>query len=272
MEQNIEDMIQALDMVTVQSADLPSALAISVTYTNIEWQKGEYSGQQHAYESRRLSRISADLFREARALRTEAMCWNNLGNFEHTISLCKPRFTSKKSEYLEAREINNTPLQKFSFEQEPFDHALAVFNLAELEVQIGGPKEVVQRNIDVAKSMFDTMGYSRGFGKDGEIMSYCLERLANPRCWTATKSSYTWTAAFLAHVLQSQEKLGLFKALQFWGDFFLNHGETESAANLYTVALEGFTQLDIHRRGECLLGLVEISQCHGDLTDGQSIV
>jgi hypothetical protein len=52
-------------------------------------------------------------------------------------------------------------------------------------------------------------------------MSYCLERLANPCCWTAVKSSYTWTAAFLAHVLQSQGKLGLFKALQFWGDVLL---------------------------------------------------
>ncbi|KAJ7825487.1 hypothetical protein B0H14DRAFT_2596563 [Mycena olivaceomarginata] len=57
--------------------------------TNIEWQKGDYSGQQHVYKSRRLPRISADLFREARALHTEAMCWNNLRNFEHTISLCK---------------------------------------------------------------------------------------------------------------------------------------------------------------------------------------
>ncbi|KAJ7818066.1 hypothetical protein B0H14DRAFT_3474124 [Mycena olivaceomarginata] len=33
MEQSIQDMIQALDVVTVQSADLPSAPAISVTYS-----------------------------------------------------------------------------------------------------------------------------------------------------------------------------------------------------------------------------------------------
>ncbi|KAF7339012.1 hypothetical protein MVEN_01977400 [Mycena venus] len=320
-----EECYQKALLSSISNGDIRRQTDSLDALANIEWQNGDYlAGQKHAYESRRLSRISADLFREARALRTEAMCWNNLGNFKHTISLCKwarellalcglsggevdcaimntqAEIHKQKSEYMEARDINNQILQKISFEQEPFDHALAVFNLSELEVQIGGPKAVVQRNIDTVKAMFSTIGYLRGFaccdmllgdlklregelasaeqlfekcvkssqGKDGEIMSYCLERLGNPRCWTVAKSSYTWTVIFLAHVLQSQEKLGLFKALQFWGDVFLNQGETKSAASLYTVALEGFTQLDIHRsRGECLVGLGEISQCQGDLSD-----
>jgi hypothetical protein len=51
-----------------------------------------------------------------------------------------------------------------------------------------------------------------------------------------------------------KEKLGILKALQFLGDVFLAQGEEYTALNLFTVALEGFTAMDVHRsRAECML-------------------
>jgi hypothetical protein len=63
-----------------------------------------------------------------------------------------------------------------------------------------------------------------------------------------------------------KEKLGILKALQFLGDVFLAQGKEYTAINLFTVALDGFTAMDVHRnRAECMLRLAEISKEHNDL-------
>jgi hypothetical protein len=68
------------------------------------------------------------------------------------------------------------------------------------------------------------------------------------------------------HSLKLKEKLGIHKALQFLGDIFLASDDEETATSLFTVALEGFTQMDVHRsRAECMLRLGDISKSHGNL-------
>jgi hypothetical protein len=71
---------------------------------------------------------------------------------------------------------------------------------------------------------------------------------------------------YFVHSLKFKEKLGIHKALQFLGDIFIAQNKEDTAISLYTVALEGFTQMDIHRsRAECMLRLGDISNGHGDL-------
>jgi tetratricopeptide (TPR) repeat protein len=97
-----------------------------------------------------------------------------------------------------------------------------------------------------------------------DVMSYCLERLGNASRWIAHVSS--WTIIFLVHSVQRQEKLEIHKALQFLGDAFLAQDDEHTAINLFTVALEGFTYMDVHRsRAECMLRLRDISKGEGDL-------
>ncbi|KAJ7869796.1 hypothetical protein B0H13DRAFT_1896478 [Mycena leptocephala] len=97
-----------------------------------------------------------------------------------------------------------------------------------------------------------------------DIMSYCLERLGDASRWSANMSS--WTTVFLVHSVQRREKLGIHKALQFLGDAFLAQDDGHTAINLFTVALEGFTYMDVHRsRAECMLRLGDISKGQGDL-------
>jgi hypothetical protein len=76
----------------------------------------------------------------------------------------------------------------------------------------------------------------------------------------------SWATIYLVHSLKFKEKLGIHKALQFLGDIFLDQSDEDTAAYLFTVALEGFKCMDVHcSRGECMLRLGDISKGHGDL-------
>jgi TolA-binding protein len=76
----------------------------------------------------------------------------------------------------------------------------------------------------------------------------------------------SWTTVFLVNSLKRKEKLGIYKALHYLGDVFLSQNDEHTAISLLTVALEGFTQMDVHRsRAECMLRLGDISKGHGDM-------
>ncbi|KAJ7882500.1 hypothetical protein B0H13DRAFT_1890802 [Mycena leptocephala] len=155
----------------------------------------------------------------------------------------------------------------------------------------------VQRNCDRARKMLDTVGdvvgvtmcdtiladlhlregsslaektmlvrcYKASLEYSG-IQTYCLERLGDASCWGGSEQMSSWTTAFLVHALKRKEKLGTYKALQFLGDVFLSQNDEHTATNLFTVALEGFTQMDVHcSRAECMLRFGDISMGHGDL-------
>jgi hypothetical protein len=99
-----------------------------------------------------------------------------------------------------------------------------------------------------------------------EIVSYCLERLGDASRWGAPDHWPGRTIIFLVYSLRLKMKLGIYKALQFLGDIFLTQDDEHTAINLFTVALEGFTWMDVHcSRAECMLRLGDISKGHGDL-------
>jgi hypothetical protein len=161
---------------------------------------------------------------------------------------------------------------------------------------MGVPKDDVQRNCDKARQIFDTLGLvgevtmcdmiladlhlREGnllvakalfekcvkFVGSSEIISYCLERLGNTSRWGDLNGFSSWTTVFLVHCLKSKEKLGIYKALQFLGDVILSQGDEYTFISLLTVALEGFTQMDVHcSRAECVLRLGDISMGNSNM-------
>jgi hypothetical protein len=203
-----------------------------------------------------------------------------------------------KSEYVEARNIHIHIMQFTSPDKDPYNYTGALMNIAELDVSMGAPKDDVQVNIETTRKIFGTMGFVLGeqfceailadlylregntlaakplfkkcinlsIGHSTQTISYCLERLGNIRRWNRSQTPSTATVLFLVHSLKFKEKLGLLKALQFLGDVFLGQDDEDTATSLYTVALNGFTQMDVHRsRAECMLCLGDISMEHGDL-------
>jgi hypothetical protein len=197
-----------------------------------------------------------------------------------------------KSEYAEAHSIQNSILEGTTI-QNPYSYGFALVNAAEIDVVIGAAKDDVQRKCDRARKMLDdvegvtmcdviladlhlregnsfaaktilvrclkvTLPYS-------QMQSCCLERLGDTSRWGCLHGMSSWTTVFLVHSLKRQEKLGIFKALKSLGDIFCAQNDKYTATSLFTVALEGFVQMDVHHsRAECMLRLGDISMGHGD--------
>jgi tetratricopeptide (TPR) repeat protein len=200
-----------------------------------------------------------------------------------------------KSEFNEAYNIWIQILQEVPVKQNAYAHAIALLNVCELDVLMGTPKDNVQSNIARARNIFQTRNAVANIEccdavlaslllREGNILtvtllfekhvisghpdvkSLCLEQLANVSHWGAQNQMSIWTIVFLVHSLNSKAKLGIHKALQFLADFFLAAGDEDTAISLFTVALEAFTQIDVHRsRAECMLRLGDISNGHGDV-------
>jgi tetratricopeptide (TPR) repeat protein len=286
----------------------------------INIQLGKYSvAQLYAYEARKLARVSGDVYTEAQAVHTQAVCWHELGHYKQSLSLVimaqnlralcgmsdstanldliniQAEVHKCKSEYSEAWKIC-TKLVQISTDRDPYNHATALLNLAEIEVLMGIVKHDVQRNIELARSMFTIHGHEPSiiycdttladlylrewdllraktlFEKSlklapehSEINSFCFERLGNINSWGPDESIPGWTTIFLVHSLKSQLKLHICKALQFFGQLLLMQNNENTAISLFTAALEGFASMDVHRsRAECMLRLGDISNSHGD--------
>ncbi|KAJ7794283.1 hypothetical protein B0H14DRAFT_3159142 [Mycena olivaceomarginata] len=203
-----------------------------------------------------------------------------------------------KSEYLEAYNIHVQNLKEMPADQGERNRGYVLLNIADLGVHMGYPTDSVLRNLDAARNIFETPEVIVGLamcdatlghfhlhkgefheakmifeqciklwtGKSTQIIFYCLEQLGNVSCWPEKHSMSSWTVLFLALSLKSTNRLGMYQALQFLGDIFLSHNDEDTAVSLFTVALEGFTAMDVHRsRAECMLRLGDIHKRCNDL-------
>ncbi|KAJ7934304.1 hypothetical protein B0H13DRAFT_1855201 [Mycena leptocephala] len=223
------------------------------------------------------------------------LCGMSHGTLDLGIMTAQAEIHRLKSEYVEAHTIHNNILEGITV-QDPHIYGFALLSVAEIDVLIGAPKDV-QGNCDRARKMLGSVGNVQGmrvcdtiladlYLREGnslaaktifkrclkvsleysQIQIQCLERLGNTSYWGDLDGMSSWTAVFLVHSLKRKEKLGIYKALQFLGDIFLSQNDEHAATSLFTVALEGFTEMDVHHsRAECMLRLGEISMGHSDL-------
>jgi tetratricopeptide (TPR) repeat protein len=202
-----------------------------------------------------------------------------------------------KSEYAEARNIQMQIIHDISADQHPYQHGLALLNIVGIGIETGTSDHDVNSHLEGAHILFHKIGLSYGLvwcdiykavlrlrqgkfsaargllqiafsqlGENTEIVAYCLEKLgAVPQCGALDPMSFPWTVTFLVHSLKCHQRLELHKALQFLGNVFQARGDLQSALSLFTIALDGFTQMDVHRsRAECMIQLGDISKLNGD--------
>ncbi|KAF8196226.1 hypothetical protein K438DRAFT_1760403 [Mycena galopus ATCC 62051] len=204
-----------------------------------------------------------------------------------------------KSEYKEARNIYCQILESTSMEQNSISYAFALLNIGLIDTMIGGAEDNIYHNLKTAKGIFGRETahaiifcdftqasieqkegkfdlaevkfqecLSLSWGKDSQGVAFCLEQLANIQAWPARKRHPKWAIIYLGFAWKSKEKLGLHKALLFLGDVHIAHNDKGTAANLYQVALEGFTRMDVHRsRAQCLLRLGDLANKHGHISE-----
>ncbi|KAJ7364351.1 hypothetical protein DFH08DRAFT_949954 [Mycena albidolilacea] len=218
------------------------------------------------------------------------------GNLDHNMMDRQADVHLFKSEYAEARSIH-TEIVQTSTGQYTYMQAISLLNIAEIDVIIGVAASEVQRNLDNAGPMLSTVSFLRGLlysemisadlslrdgdvakakaifhqslnsalGNSSELVMYGLERLANGTRWTDNTFDWTWSIIYLGYASRTQQKLDLHKSLSFLANVFLSTGEIESAENLFNVALEGFTFMDVHQgRAECMLYLGDIYRDRGE--------
>ncbi|KAF7366034.1 ATPase-AAA-core domain-containing protein [Mycena venus] len=213
---------------------------------------------------------------------------------EHAVRNLEIEIHTTKSEYSEAYNLTR---HMISLERGQHNYLFILINVTVLEIMMGTDKHTIDTDIEQARSLCATLGRMRlvswcdtlqaaldlreknfsvalqtfrkclrsSWGTDDEHVTFCLERLGDVTCWGPTQSMASWTIVFLVHALKTKQNLAIYRALQFVGNVFLGHHDPTTAANLFTVALEGFTQMDVHRsRAECMLYLGDIARTLND--------
>ncbi|KAJ6565263.1 hypothetical protein DFH09DRAFT_1081917 [Mycena vulgaris] len=205
------------------------------------------------------------------------LCGMSRSDTDHNIMASQAEAHKCKSEYLEARNIHIWILEDSPEDRAIMNHAGALLNIAEIDVFINAPYHNVQRSLQTARNMFHNLKWSRAVTicdatladldlREGNrftakttfekcmkfvgcnvIRAYCLECLGDISRWGAHDWMPSWTTVFLVHSLKSKEKLGIYKALRFLGDIFLAQNDEDTAISLFTLALQGFTSMDVHR-------------------------
>ncbi|KAJ7793560.1 hypothetical protein B0H14DRAFT_2622727 [Mycena olivaceomarginata] len=221
-----------LTSLAIQTGNIRRHIQGLVTLAWINLGLGAYSvAQMNTHECQKLSRVSGSLYEEAAIIRIEAYCWKELGHY-------------KKSSSSSIR-------------------AQSLLGLC------GVQKHDVQRNIDLARSIFTTLNVKpMTICCDATLADlYIREKnLQQQRDFLKNESTPVWTTIFLIHALKLKAKLQVYKALQFLGEMFLTHKDENTAISSFTVALMGFTYMDVHRsRAECTIKLGDISNRCNDL-------
>ncbi|KAJ7744898.1 hypothetical protein B0H16DRAFT_1693102 [Mycena metata] len=201
---------------------------------------------------------------------------------------------SHKSEYVEARSIHDQVAQVAV--NDPYPLGASLINIADIEVSMGTAKLEIQRKINSAQTISKGIGIVQlsavcdmvqaslnlregdmstslfckclreMWGNDSEVVGQCLERLGDVSCWEGSHHDPSWSTVLFVHSLKQKKNLGIHKGLQFMGDIFLQEKDQVTASSLFTLALQGFTLMDVHRsRAECMIRLGDISEKNRDL-------
>ncbi|KAF8203490.1 hypothetical protein K438DRAFT_1932541 [Mycena galopus ATCC 62051] len=232
-----------------------------------------------------------------RAKEILAICGMSGGYIDHLITLDRAEIHLLKSEYAQARSIFSGIAETTSSDQNAAAYATAFLNIAYIDIQIGGTVENVQKDLHRATEIFNNLSYHSDIvlcraiqadmdlrehkielaqvnlqeclhfrqGMYAETESFCLERLANIKAWPAIGWQSRWPIIYLSFAYKSREKLALHKALLFLGDIFIVNEDEDTAFTLYTVALEGFTYMDVHQsQAQCMLRLGDLTHKQGN--------
>ncbi|KAJ7877560.1 hypothetical protein B0H14DRAFT_2567679 [Mycena olivaceomarginata] len=226
-----------------------------------------------------------------------AICGMLEGRIDSAIETSRAEVHQLKSEYTEARSIHTHILQHT--DHDPIMNAGVLLNIAQIDVMTGATEETVQQNLNEATTLFSTMKNCLGaaycniilgdlklregdtllakhilqdylnltWGKQNEVVSFCLERFADRNRWHATECASPWPVVYLAYGQQYKEKLAVYKALLFLEDVFIAKGNYNTAKSLFMVALEGFVYMDVHcNQAQCLLRLGDLANKKGDFS------
>ncbi|KAF8205227.1 hypothetical protein K438DRAFT_1757213 [Mycena galopus ATCC 62051] len=227
------------------------------------------------------------------------ICGFSGGLLAYRITIEQAEIHLSKSEYIEARKIYQQVLETTSAEENSTSYTDALFNIGLIDISIGGADEEIYHNLkaaqeissrnpksllrDMVQAIVEFRNGRFAIGKikfqdcilsqiqNPDIKNFCLEYLANILAWPVSEQDYKWTIIYLVSACKLRRRLDLHKALLFLGDAFSANEDENTATNLYQVALEGFTYMDVHQsRAQCMLHLGDLANKHGHTSEAIS--
>ncbi|KAJ7895609.1 hypothetical protein B0H14DRAFT_2558668 [Mycena olivaceomarginata] len=226
------------------------------------------------------------------------ICGLSGGYVDQSITLQQADIYFIKSEYTQSRTIFSQIAETTSIDQNAEAYGNALLNVARIDITIRHIGEDVHYRLNRAREIFKNVNNPTGitccdivqadaqlkeeqfeianlklqkylqlaWGTNKETESLCLDSLANIKAWTAVRWQSRWPAIYLVFAHKTKGKLALYKALLYTGDLFLVGDDEETAFNLYTVALDGFTHMDVHQsQTQCMLHLGDLSNKQGNV-------
>jgi tetratricopeptide (TPR) repeat protein len=293
---------------------------------------GNYSkALRLAKETCRIGRASGNLQGELGGVRLLAVCYLFLGNFKQSLEILnegrelvvraglqggemetflmniEANVYELKTEYSDARCIQEAILHQTSAVLSPAHYAHALANIASIDIVTGASADIVARNLEAARNSFQNAQYPRGLHfcdnfhadlrlREGDTMAarveylrlfsaardydrelawHCAVKLADStKPVHAETESARWAVIFLAFALcpRVPSPLMVHQALQHFADVLARQGADDAALNILAIALDGFTQMDVHQsRAECMRTIGDIYMRLGDLSKAQEI-
>ncbi|KAF8147629.1 hypothetical protein K438DRAFT_1779951 [Mycena galopus ATCC 62051] len=217
------------------------------------------------------------------------------GDAEILLMEAKGGLHHVKTEYAEARHINEGIPHQTSPTLSPIRHALALRNIGDLDIHTGASAEIVSHNLNLAEAICQKAQYKSGIFsaerlrailrlREGDVAgghselrrlfacssSYgfsgaCLSVLASPGC--LLQSGAKIPVIFLAFAMRSSLRTPtvVHDALWCFGFFQLQQDMDHAALSIFQVALEGFTWMDVHQgRAECMRMMGDIHLRRGE--------
>ncbi|KAF8156160.1 hypothetical protein K438DRAFT_1777586 [Mycena galopus ATCC 62051] len=233
-----------------------------------------------------------------RAIELLHACGMPGGMLAHDIRGIQADIHFRRLEYAEARNIHCEIRETTSAEENINAYSHALFSIGLIDIIIGGPEKEIYHSLKLAQSIFRERRDARRvimcdllqaliefqekkfdsakvkfqeclhlFWKKAKAPEYeflCFQKLANIEVWPVHKQQHKWPMMDLGYAYKYQYKSGLHEALLFLGDVFIADKDENTAATLYQVALEGFTEMNVHHRGaQCMLRLGDLANKKG---------
>ncbi|KAJ7471433.1 hypothetical protein B0H11DRAFT_2039968 [Mycena galericulata] len=239
-----------------------------------------------------------------RARKLLTLCGMRGGTLDISIMNSEGDIHFFKSEFQESRFFHTQILEKTSKDQSPIEYAYAQLNIAFVDSAIGAPEETVNQSLDAARAMFTSLGsrggvtfcdlvvadlqLRRGFKDEPRqfyekcLVTYrfrvdmailCLEKLSDP-VYDLSDISTTFAFALVLFGFgkKTQNLVAIHNSLRCLGDIYSVQGDQDTAVSLFTLALEGFTAMGIHRnRADCMVRLGDYARQNGDFSKAETL-
>ncbi|TFK35516.1 hypothetical protein BDQ12DRAFT_759846 [Crucibulum laeve] len=216
-----------------------------------------------------------------------------------------------KSEYRHCREVWQKLFEIFRSEylHDTLPHAVVLHNLIDLDIATGRTADPqMQINSQKLQSMAELLScyqlgcthllpwsWSQIYFEKGDLKNaalQCLESLRSPSTWQIEEArpprlhllgdiylqqqekDHAMNTYILSIVIahKIQDKLYIHQAIRRIGDAFLALDDITTAISLFETALEGFTEMDIHRgRGECMIRLGDVAHVRREMGKARSL-